>query len=108
MEKTSMERIIKHSRHPLLTRMYIETAIKLEMMDRLWGHKRITTAANRHSAKKVAARLDLCMDETLHSIAGEDYETFADKALQQSHKAYLNQSMLSPGPSMETDNAAVG
>lgn len=84
------DKLINECQHPLLARLVIDTMFRLEEGDRLGTHKRLSTALKRKSYKKLAPVVNNCIDESLHGIVAEEYQTLSEKALQSQMKNYLH------------------
>ena len=87
---SAIEKVVNSSKYPVPARFLVETIYKLEGGDRLGGHKRVATALNRISYKKIVAQLDKAMEESAYKVMGDDYDTLQDKSLQQSVKTYFS------------------
>lgn len=86
------EKLIMKSKRPLLVRFAINFMLKLEGQKRLqpFGHVRLDTAMNRGVAlDKIVQTVDKVTEESLHDVIGTDYDTLADKSLQQQLKIAL-------------------
>ena len=87
---SAKDKVIKSSKYPVPARLIMEAIYKLEGGDRLGGHKRVATALNRISPKKIVAQLDKSIEEAGYLVMGDDYDTLQDKSLQQSVKTYFS------------------
>ena len=85
------EKLIENSKYGPVTRLVVDTCLKMEEEGRLGIHKRLGTSLNRKSWKKILTVVDNTIDEVLHTVSGESYDNFNDKSLQQSLKVYHQQ-----------------
>ena len=85
--KHTKERVIKNSRHPLLTKLILETTDRIQKEGRL-PYRRLDTNYPRIGYKKITKVVDRVVDDVLHSVIGEDWKGFEDKSLSQYLKVY--------------------
>ena len=90
------EKLIKSSKYPVISRLVVDTILKLEDGGRLpKPHKRLGTTLPRKSYKHIVPIVDNTIEETMYEVCGQDYDTLADKSLQQHIKYYLHSHLMS-------------
>ena len=97
--KNTKERVIKNSRHPLLTKFFLEMNKRVQSEGRL-PYKRLETNYDRVGHKKIGQVIDRVMGDVLHSVIGEDWKGFEDKSLSQYLRVYEDSKRMSPNEIM--------
>jgi len=93
--KNTKERVIKNSRHPLLTKLILETSERIQSDGKL-PYKRLETNYPRVGYKKITQVVDRVVDDVLHSVIGENWKRFEEKSLSQYLKVYKDSKYTSP------------
>ena len=86
--ENTKERIISNSKYPVLTRLIMETTLRIEEEKRLGVFRRIGTCLPRIGWKRILPVMDNTIEEVIHRVLGESYTTLKDKSLQQGLKVY--------------------
>ena len=86
--ENTKEKVITNSKYPVLTRLIMETNLRIEEERRL-PHTMIGTCLPRMSWKKITPVIDNTIEEVLHRVIGESYTTLKDKSIQQGLKVYF-------------------
>lgn len=92
--KNTKDRVIKNSRHPLLTKLILEVADRIQNGGQL-PYKRLDTNYPRIGWRRITPVVDRAVDDVLYSIIGEDWKGFEEKSLSQYLKVYNNSKIAS-------------
>ena len=85
--ENTKEKVITNSKYPVLTRLIMETTLRIEEEKRL-PHTMVGTCLPRVGWKKITPVIDNTIEEVVHRVLGESYSTLKDKSLQQGLKVY--------------------
>jgi hypothetical protein len=82
------DKLIDNSKYRILTKLVVETCLKMEDEGRLGTYKRLGTMLPRKSYKRILPIVDNTIEEVLHLIIGTSYDNLYDRSLQNQIKTY--------------------
>jgi len=93
--KHTKDRVIKNSRHPLLTKFLLEVTERIQKEGKL-PYRRLDTNLPRVGWRRITPVVDKVVDDVLHNVIGEDWKGFEDKSLSQYLKVYNSNKIMNP------------